>query len=73
MEKRSGCLMGLFKLFLLDKVYDWLQAKVGFGRGGCVGCGCGLILLIIAIIVGLSIIFGTDWGRLTMLGINWVV
>ncbi len=65
MDRRPGCLAGLLQLFLLDKAYDWLQNRVGYGRGGCVGCGCGTILFILLIIIGLSIIFGTDWFRLS--------
>ena len=63
MDNRRGCLSGLLQLFLLDKLFDWLQGKVGYGRGGCFGCGCGTGLLLIFIALGLSIIFGTDWFR----------
>jgi len=62
-DNRSGCLVGLFKLFLLDKVFDWLQGRFGFGQG-CMGCGCGVILLIAFLIIAGSIIFGTDWFSL---------
>jgi hypothetical protein len=64
MDSRPGCLGGLLRLFLLDKLFDWLQGRVGFGRGGCGGCGCGVILVIIFLILFISIIFGTDWLRL---------
>ncbi len=40
-NERPGCLMGLLQLFLLDKLFDWLQRNFGFGRGGLLGCGCG--------------------------------
>jgi hypothetical protein len=60
MDNRSGCLVGLLKLFLLDKLFDWLQSRFGFGRG-CSGCGCGVILVILFIVIAGSIIFGTDW------------
>lgn len=60
MDNRSGCLVGFLKLFLLDKLFDWLQSRFGFGRG-CSGCGCGVILVIIFIVIAGSIIFGTDW------------
>lgn len=63
MDNRRGCLSGLLQLFLLDKLFDWLQGRVGYGRGGCFGCGCGTVLLIIFIMLALSIIFGTDWFR----------
>ncbi len=56
-----GCLSGLLKLFLLDKVFDWLQGKFGYERGGCVGCGCGTILFFIFIMMAASIVFGTNW------------
>ena len=61
MEERPGCLSGLLKLFVLDKVFDWLQERFGYQRGGCIGCGCGTILMIIFVILFISIIFGTDW------------
>jgi hypothetical protein len=60
MDNRSGCLVGFLKLFLLDKLFDWLQKSFGFGRG-CSGCGCGVILVILFIVIAGSIIFGTDW------------
>ncbi len=63
MDNRSGCLGGLLKLFLLDKLFDWLQSRFGFGRG-CSGCGCGVILVIFFVVIAGSIIFGTDWFRL---------
>jgi hypothetical protein len=62
-NRRPGCLSGLFKLFLLDKVYDWLQQRFGYKSGSCLGCGCGTILLIIFGMIFISIIFGTDWFR----------
>ena len=62
-NRRGGCLWGLLQLFLLDKVFDWLQGRVGNGRGGCGGCGCGLILTLIFIALAASIIFGTDLLR----------
>jgi hypothetical protein len=65
MERRQGCLQGLFELFLLNALFDWLQKRFGFGRGcSCSGCGCGLILAIIFIILFLSTCAGTDWTRL---------
>jgi hypothetical protein len=67
-ERRQGCLEGLFELFMLNTVFDWLQKRFGFGRGAsCTGCGCGLIMLIIFILLACNIIFGTDWTRLTLL------
>ncbi|PKO08992.1 MAG: hypothetical protein CVU40_12340 [Chloroflexi bacterium HGW-Chloroflexi-2] len=63
MDNRSGCLVGLLKLFLLDKVFDWLQSRFGFGQG-CMGCGCGVILLIAFLIIAGAIIFDTNWFSL---------
>jgi hypothetical protein len=64
MDDRPGCLGGLFRIFLLDALFDWLQRIFGFGRGGCGGCGCGLILLILFLILLFSIIFQTNWFKL---------
>ncbi len=64
MRDRPGCLIGLLKLFLLRLGFNWAQDNVGYGRGGCLGCGCGTILLILFVIIFLSIIFGTDWFHL---------
>jgi len=62
MDRRPGCLSGIFKLLLLDWVFDWLQGRFGFKRGcSCSGCGCGLILLVISIVIAISIITGTNW------------
>lgn len=62
MKDRQGCLAGLLKLFLLDKLFDWLQSRFGFGKGlSCSGIGCGIILLFIFIFLACSTITGTDW------------
>jgi len=62
MDDRPGCLSGLLKLFLLDRLFNWLQERFGFGRGvSCTGCGCGVILLIIFLILACSVITGTNW------------
>ena len=62
MNNRQGCLTGLFKLFMLDVIIDWLQDRFGFGRGcSCTGCGCGFILLILFIVLSLQVILGTNW------------
>lgn len=63
MRERQGCLAGLLQLFLLDKLFDWLQERFGFGRG-CSGVGCGLILLVIFIALACGTLFNTDWTRL---------
>jgi hypothetical protein len=59
--RRQGCLEGLLKLLLLTAVFDWLEDNVGFGRGGCSGCGCGVVLLLIFLALACRIIFNTDW------------
>lgn len=65
MRERQGCLAGLLKLFLLDKLFDWLQARFGFGRGfSCTGIGCGLILLIVFVALACGTVTNTDWTRL---------
>ena len=64
MRDRQGCLAGLLQLFLLDKLFDWLQSRFGFQRGGCMGCGCGFILMILFIIIACGIFGNTDWLRL---------
>ena len=61
MNDRRGCLAGLLQLLLLDKLFDWLQKNIGFGRGGCFGFGCGFILLIIFILIACGVITNTDW------------
>ncbi len=65
MDRNQGCLVGLFKIKLLQIVFDWLQERFGFGRGcSCTGMGCGVILLILFLVFACSIITGTDWLRL---------
>mgnify|MGYP001121472073 CR=1 FL=1 len=65
MDRRQGCLTGLFKLLALDFIFDWLQDRFGFGRGAsCGGCGCGFILLIIFIALSCQVVLNTDWFRL---------
>ena len=61
MDERPGCLSGLLKLFLLDKLFDWLQGRFGYGRGGVCGCGCGFVLMLIFITLACSVITGTNW------------
>jgi len=65
MDDRPGCLSGLLKLFLLDRLFNWLQNTVGFKRGGCLGVGCGFILMIVFIGLVCSVIGGTDWLQLS--------
>jgi hypothetical protein len=63
-DRRPGCLVGLLELGLVRWIYNGAQRRFGFGQGGCMGCGCGTILLIVFILVVLSIIFRTDWFKL---------
>jgi hypothetical protein len=65
MKKRQGCLASLLELFLLDKLSNWLERRFGLGRGcSCSGIGCGLIILVVAILLACSIITRTNWLRL---------
>lgn len=65
MRDRQGCLAGLLQLFLLDKLFDWLQKRFGFGRGlSCSGIGCGLILLTIFLALACGTVTNTDWTKL---------
>jgi hypothetical protein len=64
MDQRPGCLSGLLKLFFLDTIYKWGQRTFGFQQGGCLGCGCGTLMLIAFIIIFISIITGTNWFRI---------
>ena len=61
MDRRPGCLSGLLKLFLVDNISHWAQRCFGLGRGGCFGCGCGVIIFIMGLMLTCSVIFGTDW------------
>ncbi|MCK4829212.1 hypothetical protein KA005_76520 [bacterium] len=65
MNRQQGCLTGLFKLLMLDVLFDWLQKTFGFGRGAsCTGCGCGFILLIIFIALSCQVFTNTNWFQL---------
>ena len=65
MKDRQGCLASLLELFLLDKLFNWLERRFGLGRGcSCSGIGCGLIILIVAVLLACSIITRTNWLRL---------
>ncbi len=63
-NNRPGCLMSLLELFLLDRLFRWLQRMFGFGSGSLVGCGCGPILLILFILLACGIICNTNWLHL---------
>ena len=60
MKNRQGCLAGLLELFMLNKLFDWLQKRFGFGKG-CSGFGCGVILFVIFILIACGIFTNTDW------------
>ena len=62
-DNRPGCLTALLELFLLNKLFEWLQRNFGFGRG-LIGCGCGPILFIIFVILACGIICNTNWLHL---------
>ena len=65
MKNRQGCLASLLELLLLDKLFNWLERRFGLGRGcSCSGIGCGLIILVVAILLACSIITRTNWLRL---------
>ena len=63
-DDRSGCLMGLLQLFLLDRLFNWLQRSFGFGRGGLIGCGCGPLLLVLFLCLATLIMCNTNWLKL---------
>jgi len=66
MHNRPGCLSGIFKLLLLDWLFDWLQHRFGFGKGlSCTGCGCGIILLIIFLVLACGVLTNTNWFHLS--------
>ncbi len=63
-DDRQGCLQGLLELFLLDKLFEWLQRRFGFGQG-CVGVPCGILLLCIFILLACAIFSNTNFFSLT--------
>ncbi len=64
MDNRGGCLSGILKLLLLDWLFDWGQRRFGFGRGGCSGCGCGILMLIAFLVFACMIATNTNWLKL---------
>ena len=64
MKHRQGCLASLLELFLLDKLFNWLEWKIGRRGCSCSGIGCGLIILVVAILLACPIITRTNWLRL---------
>ncbi len=65
MKRRQGCLAGLLELFLVDRLFHWLQRRFGFGRGcSCTGIGCGVILFILFIALSCRIVTYTNWLKL---------
>ena len=63
-NRNQGCLAGFFELFLLDRLFKWLQKTFGYQSGSCLGCGCGTVLLVLFIMIAISIIFRTNWFKL---------
>lgn len=63
-DNRSGCLGALLQLFLLDRLFNWLQGLIGFRSGKLIGCGCGPILTIIFILLACGVICNTNWLKL---------
>jgi hypothetical protein len=62
MDRRPGCLEGLFRLAIISALFNFLQKRFGFGRGAsCTGIGCGLILLLIFLVLVCGTCAGTDW------------
>ncbi len=76
MRRGGGCLEQILELFLLTALFDWLQDRFGFGRGAsCGGCGCGVILLVIFVLLAMNIIcaggfFGGGRGLVMLFGIG---
>ena len=60
-DNRPGCLMGLLQLFLLDRLFRWLQRGIGFGSGSLLGCGCGPILFVIFVLLACGVFCNTNW------------
>ena len=70
MRDRQGCLGGLFEMFMLTAAFDWLEDRFGFGRGpSCMGCGCGVIILVVFIILACNVVFSTNWFSLSLPGL----
>ncbi len=65
---RPGCLEGLFRLFLINALFNWLQRVFGFRRG-CSGFGCGIILLILFACILIGQVCHIDWLRLWIGGV----
>jgi hypothetical protein len=63
-DNRPGCLMGLLQLFLLDRLFRWLQRGIGFGSGSLLGCGCGPILFVIFVLLACGVLCNTNWLHL---------
>jgi hypothetical protein len=65
MRNRQGCLAGLLELFLLDRLFNWLQRRFGLGRGcSCGGLGCGAVFVVLFLIIACSIVTQTNWLHL---------
>ncbi len=65
MNDRPGCLGGLLRIGIISVAYSWLQKNLGFGKGGCGGLGCGVILVILLIVLVCGTCTGTNWFHLS--------
>ena len=63
-NRNQGCLSGFFEIFMLNRLFNWLQERFGYRSGSCMGCGCGVIMAIVFFMFVMSIIFHTNWFRL---------
>jgi len=64
-KNRQGCLASLLELFLLDKLFNWLERRFGLGRDcSCSGSVAAAIILVVAILLACSIITKANWVRL---------
>lgn len=64
-DDRRGCFGFLFQWYILSKVTDWFQRMFGFKSGNCFGCGCGCAIMVISVMIFLSLLFGTDFTKLS--------
>jgi hypothetical protein len=63
-DNRSGCLGALLQLFLLERLFNWLQGLIGFRSGKLIGCGCGPILFILFVLLACGVICNANWLKL---------
>ncbi len=60
-RERQGCLQGLFQLFMLTQIFEWLQGRFGTRSSNPCGCGCGCVFLVIFLCLAASIMCNTNW------------